>query len=287
MSKTISCGGDTVFSENTLFINTILLGGSTGQKLQAAADAGFMQVELWQQDIRKAEGDADQVKQKLTELNLSLTDYQVLLDFDGAAESQRDNKRREALDILDTAVRLGAGTVLVPANTDAACQQQQILPDLCWLVAQAEQRGLRIAYEAMSWSTFINTLPRAMAILREIDSPALGLVIDAFHIFALQRTSADLQGIPMDKIFLVQLSDAENIPERQHLTSIARHERLLPGEGVFPLKTLIDYLSAQDYQGPIGLEVFNDHLKSQDPQQVARAAFRSLIAVLDSNHPAT
>ncbi len=266
--------------KNSLFLNTILLGGNTEQKIRAAAGAGFSQIELWQQDVWQTEGDAPQVKQLLAASALSLTDYQVLLDFDGAAESRQESQRKAALEILETAVSIGAKTVLVPANTAADCRQDKIITDLRWLVAQAEQRDLRIAYEAMCWSTFINTTPQAWAVVREINSPALGLVIDAFHIFALNRTADDLKGIPEDKIFLVQLSDINEIPPQHRLKDIARHHRLLPGQGVLPIKTLLRCLSLINYQGPIGLEVFNDELKSQDPQQVARQAYAALTGIL-------
>lgn len=266
--------------ENPLFLNTVLLGGNTQQKLTAIAAAGFQQAELWQQDVREAGGDAAGVREHLSALGISLTDYQVLLDFDGAAEEYRSSKRQQALDILDTAVRVGANTVLVPANTDSGCQQEKIIDDLRWLVAEATQRGLRIAYEAMCWSTFINTTPAALAIVEQIDSPALGLVIDAFHIFALQHSVADVEQVPVDKIFLVQLSDVAQIPDRGELTDIARHQRLLPGEGIFPLQALLRTLRDKQYQGPLGLEVFNDALKKQPAEQVARQAMASLKTVI-------
>ena len=266
--------------KHPLFLNTILLGGTTEQKIEAAAAAGFSQIELWQQDVWQTEGKAHQVKQWLTESEMTLTDYQVLLDFDGASETHRQTKRQEALDILDTAVSVGAHTVLVPANTSADCQQSNIIADLRWLVDQAVQRELRIAYEAMSWSTFINTTPQAWTVVQEINSPALGLVIDAFHIFALDRTADDLRDIPADKIFLVQLSDVSEIPPRDRLIGVARHSRLLPGDGVFPINTLLRRLSEINYQGPVGLEVFNERLKAQEPHQVARQAFAALNTIL-------
>ena len=47
------------------------------------------------------------------------------------------------------------------------------------------------------------------------------------------------------------------------MIDIARHQRLLPGDGVFPLQQLLACLREKQYQGPLGLEVFNDELKKQ------------------------
>lgn len=265
-----------MLNRNALFLNTILLGGTTAQKLEAVAGAGFAEAELWQQDVVETGGDTEGIRHHLSSLGISLTDYQVLLDFDGAADVNREIKRQQALEILDTAVKVGADTVLVPANTERGCLQDKIVSDLQWLTGQAVERNLRIAYEAMCWSTCVNTTPEALKIINEVDSPALGLVIDAFHIFALQRTVADLEEVPAEKIFLVQLSDVSDIPDKQQLIDIARHQRLLPGDGVFPLQQLLACLREKQYQGPLGLEVFNDELKKQPPSDVARQAMAAL-----------
>ncbi len=264
------------FNDNPLFINTVLLGGSPEEKLLAAAQAGFSQVELWRQDVEQASGSAVQLAELFQQQKLLLTDYQVLLDFDGAPDDQRQAKRDEAVEMMDTALKLGATTILTPASTHHACIADREEEDLCWLADEAGKRGLRVAYEAMAWSTHINTTSAAWQLVQRIDKPNLGLVVDAFHIFVLDRTVADLEGIPMEKIFLVQLSDLATKPDKAHLIDTARHKRLLPGEGNFPLHTLLDYLAGKGYSGPIGLEVFNDEIHRQPPVTAAKEAMQAL-----------
>ncbi len=264
------------FSNNPLFINTVLLGGTPEDKLIAASKAGFQQVELWRQDVENAKGNAQDVGTFTREQKLSLTDYQVLLDFDGAPDGEREDKRRLALEMLDTAVSLGATTLLTPASTHHACVAHREEDDLRWLVKEADKRGLRVAFEAMAWSTHINTTVQAWQMVQRINAPNLGLVVDAFHIFARNRTIADLAGIPMEKIFLVQLSDLSTLPGQDQLIDTARHSRLLPGQGNFPLYTLLDYLETQGYAGPLGLEVFNDSYHQQAPDEVAKEAMHAL-----------
>lgn len=263
-------------SDNPLFINTILLGGSSEQKLQAAAAAGFQQVELWQQDVESALGGAASLAHLCSRLTLALTDYQVLMDFDGAPDEQREKKRDQALAMLSTARQLGATTLLVPASTHPLCCKERIEEDLRWLVQQAAQHNLRIAYEAMAWSQHINDTAAAWQLIKRLDAPNLGLVVDAFHIFVRQRTLADLKGIPAEKIFLVQLSDLNFQPQEQQLKDVARHERLLPGEGNYPLEALLHHLEDIAYRGPIGLEVFNDRRHGADPYLTAKAAMAAL-----------
>uniref|UniRef100_UPI000551F78C sugar phosphate isomerase/epimerase family protein n=1 Tax=Erwinia oleae TaxID=796334 RepID=UPI000551F78C len=147
------------FANNPLFLNTVLLGGTSEEKISAAAGAGFQQIELWRQDVEKAQGDVRRLTQFIHAQGLALTDYQVLLDFTGAPDVKRAEKRSEALTLLDTAAALDASTLLVPASTDPACIAQREEEDLLWLTQEAKARGLRVAFEAMAWSTHINTLP--------------------------------------------------------------------------------------------------------------------------------
>jgi len=264
------------FINNPLFINTVLLGGTPQQKVMAAAQAGFDQIELWRQDVEAHTGDARNLAALLDNQQTGLTDYQVLLDFTGAPDNRRDARRKEALQMLDTAVLLGASTLLAPASTDPDSVAGREEEDLRWLSREAGKRGVRIAFEAMAWSTHINTLPAAWQLVQKIDEPNLGLVVDAFHIFVRNRTVADLAGIPVEKIFLVQLSDLATLPSQDQLVDIARHQRLLPGQGNFPLYTLLNALHTQGYQGPLGLEVFNDLYHQQPPVDVAGEALHAL-----------
>lgn len=261
---------------NPRFLNTVLLGGTFAQKLDAIANAGFDGVEVWQQNAEKA---VAETRQQLDDLSLARTDYQVLLDFDGAVGKKRDEKRREALTMLATAHAIGSPMILVAANT-AECDKQNIVTDIKWLCQQASERGLRVAYEAMSWSTEIDQCDKAWQIIQQVDEENLGLVIDAFHIFALRRTLRDLKGIPVEKIFLVQLSDIEMPQDTDKLKQIARHQRMLPGEGNFPLTGLVVYLDELGYSGPIGLEVFNDHAAEQNCLDVAQCAKEALEKIL-------
>ncbi|WP_347558730.1 sugar phosphate isomerase/epimerase family protein [Robbsia sp. KACC 23696] len=261
---------------NPLFINTILLGGPTVQKLAAAKAAGFAQVELWRQDVEAYDAGAAALGRHLRQIELGLTDHQVLLDFDGAPDEIRDAKRQEAIALLDRAQALGANTVLVPASTHKACVAARVVDDLRWLAREAATRGLRVAYEGMAWSTLTYTVPAAWATIQAVGEPNMGLVVDAFHMFARGRDANDLRDIPIDRIFLLQLSDLMEEIDLPNIIEIARHRRLLPGQGRFPVTDLVARLLDAGYKGPIGLEVFNDAMKARDPMDVAREAMTAL-----------
>ena len=264
------------------FLNTVLLGGTTVEKLDAARAAGFEAVEVWRQDLEGLDGTPADLAERLRDSRLGVVDFQVLMDFDGAPPDQQEATRAEAIAMLDTAVQLGTDTLLVPASTSIDCHPDRIVDDLRWLAGAAAERGLRIAYEPMAWSTVHVDVRSAWALVRELDRPNVGLVVDAFHLFSIGGTVADLAGIPADRVHLVQLSDfGEDLSsaDRRTLIVTARHERLLPGEGQFPLADLRDWARRIGYAGPVGVEVFNDAWKARPPVDAAMAAMQALQSV--------
>jgi len=265
---------------NPLFLNTVLLGGDTVEKLTAAHAAGFDQVELWVRDVDNMTGGAAAVCERASALSLGFTDYQVLLDFDGAPGEKRASKRAEAIGMLDTAWELGIATLLVPASTDPECDPARVGEDLSWLVDRARERGQRIAYEGMAWSTLNPTLGAAWDAVRDLDPAHAGLVLDSYHLFVRGGDESAIDVIPVDRIFLVQFSDvAEDVP-LDRAKHVARHERLLPGYGILPLVSFARRLIGRGYTGPMGLEVFNDRMKEENPATVASEAMQALRSML-------
>ncbi len=263
---------------NPLFINTILLGGTPTEKIAAAHAAGFEQIEILTHDVEGYGASPECLGESLRELGVELTDYQVLRDFEGAPGSLREKKRAEALSMLNVASRIGADTVLVTASSDPACIAANIDDDLRWLAGEATTRGLRIAYEGLAWSTVNFTLKTAWNCVQRLNIPNLGLVVDPFHLFVRGGTARDLDNIPMDRIFILQLCDSEldHCNDLQLVIDTARHHRLLPGQGWFPIDTILERFRAGGYAGPVGIEVFNDLMRDRDPMITAQEAMLAL-----------
>lgn len=263
---------------NPLFINTILLGGTAAQKMTAARTAGFDQIEILTHDVDGYDGSPEDLSRWLNELRMSLTDYQVLRDFDGAPDNLREKKRAEAISMLNIAKRIGADTVLVTASSDPACVAANIDSDLRWLATEAATRGIRIAYEGLAWSAVNFTLTAAWNCVQRLNLPNLGLVVDPFHLFVRGGSARDLDDIPMERIFILQLCDStlDHCDDLQLVIDTARHHRLLPGQGWFPIDTILGRFKAGDYRGPVGIEVFNDQMRDCDPILTAREAMTAL-----------
>ena len=138
--------------------------------------------------------------------------------------------------------QLGTNQVLVcSANyPDAVDDHEQIAEQLHRLATRAAERGMLISYEALAWSTYINTYEQAWDIVRTADHPALGMCIDSFHILSRGSDPAGIEDIPAEKLFFLQLADAPSMD--MDLLQWSRHYRLFPGQGAFDLPAFLGHV---------------------------------------------
>ena len=135
---------------------------------------------------------------------------------------------------------------------------------------RAAKRGLRVGYEALAWGRHVNDYRDAWEMVRRADHPAIGLMLDTFHALARGIRSARSASIPGDRIFLVQVADAPMLD--MDILSWSRHFRCLPGQGELPSASSCEALEATGYDGPLSLEIFNDHFRAGSARSRGRRA---------------
>ncbi|MBC8108374.1 MAG: sugar phosphate isomerase/epimerase [Anaerolineae bacterium] len=114
---------------------------------------------------------------------------------------------------------------------------------------------------------FIFTAGQMLELANDI-GPNVGLLVDSFHLYSSGDAMDSIRQIPKERIVLVHLNDAPNIP----LPQLQDGARLLPGDGVIDLKKFLATLRAIGYDGPASVEVFSDALKKMPPAESARKA---------------
>lgn len=145
------------------------------------------------------------------------------------------------------------------------------------MIAATEGLGVRLGFEFLGFPTCsVSTLRAARGIVEDVGDSRVGLVIDAFHFYIGGSRPEDLDGIDPTRIFVVHLDDAP-AGEPAALTDA---QRLLPGEGVIPLRALIDRLQAAGYGGAYSLELFRPEYWTWDPVVLARRGLEGMRRVV-------
>ena len=152
-----------------------------------------------------------------------------------------------------------SGADLLECLAGGAWRHRSRCGDLRELGERAQQRGLRIGYEALAWGRHINDHRDAWEIVRRADHPAVGLILDSFHSLSRRIDPESIRAIPGDRIFFVQLADAPGID--MDVLHWSRHFRNMPGQGDLPVVDFVRAVLATGYAGPLSLEVFNDQFR--------------------------
>jgi len=258
-------------------IATACLSGTLEDKLAAAAAAGFVSVEIFENDLIASAWSPERVRRECERRGLSIDLYQPFRDFEAVPPEVFQANLRRAERKFDVMERLGVTTMLVCSSEspDAVDDDDLAAEQLHELAERASGRGLRIAYEALAWGRFVDTYSHAWRIVRRADHAALGLCLDSFHVLSRGDDPAGIRVIPGHKIFHLQLADAPQL--KMDVVEWSRHHRLFPGLGSFDLGAFTRHVLTTGYAGPLSLEVFNDVYRQADPRQAAIDGMRSLL----------
>jgi 4-hydroxyphenylpyruvate dioxygenase len=265
-------------------IATVCLSGGLSEKLQAIAAAGFRGVEIFENDLLSYHGTPADVAKEIADLGLTLITFQPFRDFEGMPDAQRQRTFDRAERKFDLMQELGCASLLVCSNVspDASGGIDRAAADFHELGERAAKRGLRVGFEALAWGRHINDYRDAWEVVRRADHPAVGLVLDSFHIYACRTDLRQLNAIPADRIFLVQLADAPWLD--MDVLTWSRHFRCFPGQGDLPLVDFMAAVAATGYRGDLSLEIFNDQFRAGSPRAIAVDGQRSLIYLMDQLH---
>lgn len=259
-----------------------LNGATTGEGVDLATDirvagaAGYQGVELRDAKIERylaAGGTMDSLRGLLRDAGLRVLSLNALEDstlHTGAALEAVLARTRTFCawaKALDCPCVIAVPSFLPPGGMDATQVRVRTNAALRAMASVAAADGVMVGFEFLGFPTCsVNTLAAARAIVEEVDDPRVGLVIDAFHFHAGGSRLEDLDGLPGDHLFIVHLDDAEPGDP----AALTDAQRLWPGEGVIPLRPLLERLERIGYRGAYSLELFRPEYWAMDPADVAR-----------------
>ncbi|KAM0542089.1 hypothetical protein ACHAPJ_012952 [Fusarium lateritium] len=222
-------------------------------KAQQASIHGFQGIEVFYEDleyeskklysVESPSNDqillaASHIRQLLSKLNLTVIGLQPFLFYEGLLDRDQHARLLEKVKLwFKIAKALGTNTIQIPANFLPADQltgdMDVIVGDLVQLadLGLKEEPQIRFAYEALCWSTHIDTWDKSWEVAKKVDRPNFGLCLDTFNIAgrvwgdpasptgktpnaeqdlkcSLERLVRD---VTLDKVFYIQVVDAERM----------------------------------------------------------------------------
>lgn len=180
--------------------------------------------------------------------------------------------------LLEAAETLGARFIKVGTSIGKPLDDLDFLVEpLRRLTAEAALRGTRIALEPMPFS-MVGSVPVAADLMRKVDLPGCGLVVDYWHVFRARTTLDELSAsLEAGKVFGVELNDAA-AEVRGTLFEDTRDNRRLCGQGDQDVTGFIRSLKALGFDGPWGVEILSDEHRALPVKEALQAAQATTLA---------
>jgi len=263
-----------------LSCTTVTFGGKLPEKLRAMRDAGFVATEFWPKDYYEHNEGPDVAINALAQYGLTPLAYQCLRNFEGMPDALRSRKTAIARQLFDQMNSIGCETVVLCSNIAPDCSgdRGRAVDDLRQLGELAAQYGVRVAYEPICWGRWVRDYRDGWDLIRTVDHPNIGIVLDSFHVFALDLPVEPIADIDPAKVFLVEVADLPKV--QLDFVELSRAFRLFPGEGATPIDSFLAQVDRIGYRGILSLEVFNTYYQTLDVDLVARRAMTSMERLL-------
>ena len=181
--------------------------------------------------------------------------------------------------IVGVAETLDAESVNVIETFGKKAPTEQVVECFAGVCDRAAARGnWTVHLEFMPFSG-IPDLATAWEIVRTANRSNGGVLLDTWHYYRGTPDHELLKTIPGNKVFRVQLADA-NKDLNGDLMNDLLHYRKLPGEGDFDLTTVLQILQDTGGLNSLGPEIFADQMDALSAEQATEQAITATRQVL-------
>jgi 2-keto-myo-inositol isomerase len=245
----------------------------------AAGHCGAIEIWLTKLETYVQSHSIDDVRRLLErqEMTAPVASFQGgLLVSQGDARREHWNHFQQRLELCRA---VGIQTLVVAGDVAGPLDEQdfgRLQMSLKQAAAQAGESGIRLALEFQAKAAYPNNLQSAAALVESIGNPQLGLCLDAFHFFTGSSKESDLAYLSAENLFHVQFCDLAGQPRE----FAADGDRVLPGDGDFPLSTIVERLREIGYRGCVSVELMNSAIWQIPPLQFGEVGITALRKVL-------
>ncbi len=257
------------------------LGSSFEDDIDGYADSAGSAIELWLtklEDFLISHTPAE-VRARAADRGLAL----AAASFQGGILISQGESRRAAWEQferrLETCAELEVPVLVTTADFLGPFSQidiERAQVSLRQAGEAAAKHGVKIALEFQARNTFVNNLETAAMLVQSTAHSSVGICLDLFHFFIGPSKPDDLRLLTPATLFHVQASDVADQP--RELASDA--DRILPGDGDFPLQPVFEHLRQMGYAGAVSLELLNPLFWQIPSRQIGEIGLTALRVAL-------
>ncbi|HEV3263001.1 MAG TPA: sugar phosphate isomerase/epimerase family protein [Gemmataceae bacterium] len=249
------------------------------EQVEVAAKAGYQGIEPWISDIDqhvKRGGRLKDVKKHIRDSGLSVESAIGFSEWIVDDDDRRKKGLEDARRTMDLVRQIGGKRIAAPpagATNQAGMNLLKVAERYRALLDLGQRFGLVAELEVWGFSRVLGRLGETAYVAMESNHPRACLLPDVFHLY---KGGSGLNGLRLlsgEAFHVIHVNDYPAKPSRALITDA---QRVYPGDGVAPLKSILRDLRAIGFRGMLSLELFNRDYWKQDPLVVARTGLEKM-----------
>jgi 2-keto-myo-inositol isomerase len=273
------------------FVYCLNTGTIRGQKLglakeiETAAKAGYQGFEPWIEAIdqyARGGGSLKDLRKQISDLGLTVEGAigfaEWVVDDEGRRAAGLERFKRD----MDLVAQIGGKRVAAPpvgANNQSSpsldlMKAAERYRALCEL---GDKMGVVPQLELWGSSKNIHTLSEAAFVVVASGHPKGCVLADVFHMYKGGSDFGGLRLLSSQALQVFHMNDYPADPPRERAND---SHRVFPGDGVAPMKQIVQHLRASGGRTVLSLELFNQKYYRQDALDVAKAGLEKMKAAV-------
>ncbi len=256
------------------------------QEIEIASKAGYDAIEPWISELDtyvKEGGTLPDLRKRLSDHGLSVESAIGFFDWIVDDEAERRKALEEARRNMDMLAQIGAKRIAAPPsggtertdlNLHRAAERYRALLDL------GDQFGVIPQVEVWGFSKTLQTLGEAALVAIESRHAGACILADVYHLYKGGSEFTGLKLLSGNALHVLHMNDYPSSPPRDKITDA---DRVYPGDGVAPLRSILRDLREIGFNGVLSVELFNREYWKQDALTVARTALQKTKAAVQQS----
>lgn len=252
------------------------------KELETASKAGFKAVEIWMDSLQAyltKGGTLKDAKKRLDDLNVQVVNAIGFAEWIVEDESKRKAGVEQMKKEMGMLAQLGCKRTAAPpmgATNNPLPDLGRVAERYRTILELGKQTGVTPQLEMWGFSKNLSRVSDVMYVALASGGSSAKVLLDIFHIY---KGGSSIETLPLISPFAIDVLHVNDYPAHLSAATITDADRIYPGDGVAPIRRVLQILKNASKPLIISCEVFNKKYYSQDALAVARTAMEKMKAV--------
>ncbi len=255
------------------------------KELETASKAGFTGVEIWVDSLQtylKNGGSTREAKKRIDDLGLKVENAIGFASWINEDESKRKAGLDQMKAEMDLLAQLGCKRTAAPpsgATNPPALDLKTMAERYRATLDLGDKTGVVPQLEMWGFSRNLSKVSDVMYVALESGHRSAKVLLDIFHLY---KGGSSIDTLPLVSKNAIDILHLNDYPSTSSPATITDADRIYPGDGVAPIRKVLQILGRGEKPLVLSFEVFNKAYYAQDALAVCKTAISKMQSVTRS-----